>query len=69
VTEKLCVFCVHLSYNDDGYGEYAEPASLSCGKGRTLNGKNLWQSVYDIEDFRRMILTAKDCPDYEQAKL
>jgi hypothetical protein len=65
--EKLCVFCKHLKYSDGGWGDYAEAASLNCKKGRDLRPSG-YQSVYDVEDFREMILTAQNCPDYDEAR-
>lgn len=66
--EKLCMFCEHLEYRDGGVGEYAEPAELYCNKKRKLlceDGDSFCsQSVYGIDDFRRMIKTAENCPDY-----
>lgn len=66
--EKLCVFCKHLEYDAAGCGEYADPASLSCRKGHRLAGQGYGQYVYDVADFRAMILTAATCPDYTEAK-
>ena len=60
--EKLCLFCQHLEYEAAGNGEYAEPAELYCKKNHILNGEK--QTIYDLDDFRRMILTAESCNDY-----
>ena len=68
MSEKLCVFCVYLRYDPDTGGDYAEPAQLQCEKGHALRPNTSWQAVYDVEDFRKMILTAKDCSDYKEAK-
>lgn len=72
MTEKLCIFCRHLKFSGGGYGEYADPASLTCGKEHNIHtSKDDWnweKFVYDIEDFRRVIIHAKDCPDYDEAK-
>ena len=65
--EKLCVFCKHLQYNSQEYGEYAEPANLECSKGHSLCKGIELNFIYDVADFRRMILTAKNCNDYELA--
>lgn len=66
--EKLCVFCTHLEYAEGGVGEYAEPAELFCKKKHKLlcdeDDTFRSQSVYDIEDFRRMIKAAENCHDY-----
>jgi hypothetical protein len=61
------VFCKHLDFYGGGGGEYPEPAALECMKKHDLREKTGWsnyQSVYDMDDFRAMIVTAKNCPDY-----
>lgn len=67
--EKICMFCVHLEFEDGGYGDYADPASLDCSKGHygdmRTRGNN---HVYNVADFRRMIVRAATCQDYTQVK-
>jgi hypothetical protein len=67
MSEKLCMFCKHLTYEDGGGGEYAPPSSLNCAK---KHFKDSWGDktgehyVYDIEDFRAIIVQAENCKDY-----
>lgn len=78
MSEKLCVFCVHLYWDQGGmYGDYPDPSRLVCRKNHLLLPDEGWgdgkfgpreQTVYDVADFREMIVKAKDCPDYEQVK-
>jgi hypothetical protein len=69
MSEKLCVFCKHLEYESGTGGDYPDPAQLSCRKKHKLlpepGGFFYMQSIYDIDDFRKMILTAETCPDYD----
>ena len=69
IPEKLCMFCNHLEYTRESGGEYSEPPELNCAKGhyKDINWSN--RAVYGWDDFRRMIVRAKDCPDYDQAKV
>lgn len=74
MAEKLCVFCKHLEYNEDTGGDYADPANLTCRKKHLIHEKSMlsWQknvkNIYDIEDFRKVILHAKNCHDYTEVK-
>jgi hypothetical protein len=68
MSEKICMFCEHLKYDTGGGYEYADPSQLSCSKGhfdKMGGGKTF---VYDLSDFRRLIVRAADCPDYKQVK-
>lgn len=67
--EKLCVFCVHLDFHCGTGGDYPDPAELECRKGHQLReAENGFprQGIYDIEDFRAMIVKPATCPDYKQ---
>lgn len=70
--EKLCIFCVHGGFTDGGYGEYADPAAFECGKGllpKTEHGHGGSERfVFDIQDWRDIIVTAQTCPSYKQVK-
>lgn len=59
------MFCKHLEFEHGGYGEYADPSSLSCRKGHFGAYENY---VHDEDDFRRIIVRARDCKDYDEAK-
>lgn len=73
MSERLCVFCQHMAFDDGGYGEYADPAEMFCKKGRWAgerrhgNGVTLHSSD-DLSEFRKVIVIAKDCPDYTPPK-
>jgi hypothetical protein len=74
-SEKLCVFCEHMEFDDGGTGEYADPATMTCAKGRwsghkrtVWNGAVMLFSSDDLSSFREVILMAKDCPDYKPPK-
>lgn len=74
--EKLCVFCHHMEFDDGGYGEYADPASMTCKKGHWVgknrssytNGAIEMYSGDDLGKFREVILLAAKCPDYDGPK-
>ena len=64
--EKICCFCQHwrcthsAGYN---YSEYTwSPGSfdLSCAKGHYSEDDDM-----DTEAFRRLIVKAQDCPDFQ----
>jgi hypothetical protein len=65
VSERNCMFCKHLEYEPAGYGEYADPAGLSCRKGHFKAWDNF---VYNEGDFRKIVVRAVKCPDYDEAK-
>ena len=68
--EKLCVFCTHAEFNDSGcWGDYPDPAKLECHKGH-FEGRyhEVGLPVYDMEDFRKIIVQAESCPDYNEVK-
>lgn len=68
--EKNCMFCNHLEFHGGGYGDYPDPDHLSCAKGH-FKGSH-WggeHHVYDAADFRKIIIKAQTCPDYDQAKV
>ena len=74
MTERICMFCTHLSYEKASYGDYSDPAALECCMGHfpsgREDGKNVQsRAVYDVEDFRRLIIQAETCPDYDQVKV
>ena len=69
MSEKLCVFCEHWEFDggEQGYSEMTPGTNASMGcKKEHWDGKrmvDIWSEV----DFRKIILTAKDCKDYEIA--
>jgi hypothetical protein len=72
MSERICMFCKHLEYEDGGYGEYADPASLSCAKGHFASRKGdhfgNQRFVHDVADFRSIIIKAQDCKDYTEVR-
>ena len=67
--EKLCVFCKNLEFNAGGHGTYADPASFKCMKRHPIHDdRNSDAFVFDVEDFRKIIVHAENCPDYTEAK-
>jgi len=75
MSEKLCLFCVHMSIDTSGmYGDYPDPASIGCAKGR-LSKRDDWfrsngnsQAWFDEDDFRFIIRSAETCDQYKQVK-
>ena len=79
MSEKLCVFCEHMNFCDGGTGEYADPASMECAEGhwrgfnKAKHPNSIWGQMsevmlYSLDDFREVILMAKDCNDYKPPK-
>ena len=70
MAEKLCIFCKNFYFEDIGVGpDYSEHTGgdtyggLSCGK-RHFHEERPW----DTDDFRKILLTAVKCKDYDEAK-
>ena len=64
---KLCIWCEHFNF-DSGWGGTdvtpGDPAELECNKGHwNLNGMYL-----GVNEYRRCMLTAQKCPDYQLAE-
>ena len=77
MSEKLCVFCKHLDWDNGGGNEdYPDPASLTCNKGHKFTEPDAFMTIndgsttymFDLDDFRRVIVLAQSCPDYDQVK-
>ena len=72
MSEKLCIFCNHFRWSAEEMwgmgstltGPMMEGGDASCGKG---HGKG-WGYPQDEDDFRKIILTAAKCKDYDQVK-
>jgi hypothetical protein len=73
MSEKLCIFCIHFVWEKESMwgmggtmtGPMMEGGSATCAK------KHQWECggfPEDEKDFRRIILKAKTCPDYEQVQ-
>jgi hypothetical protein len=70
VSEKLCVYCVHMFIEDSRGcgGTYTGPwgeKGPSCKKGHF---DEYTSDVDDMNEYRTLILKAQTCPDYEQVK-
>ena len=73
MSEKLCVFCKHFQWSKEeiwGMGSTQTGPMFSggdalCDKG---HGRD-WVLPDDEEDWRRIIVTAINCKDYEQVKI
>ena len=61
--EKLCVFCKKLDFNESSGGDYPDPSTMRCSLGHWRDEVTL----YTLDDFRKKILIAKSCPDYDEA--
>ena len=68
-----------MNFCDGGTGEYADPASMECAKGHWAGFNKVkyadrsWMQsnevmLYSLDDFREVILMAKDCKDYKPPK-
>jgi hypothetical protein len=75
MSEKLCVFCKDWYFDggDTGYSEYTPGynASMGCYKDRWKKGTKSISimNIYSQEEFRKIILQAQTCPDYEQVNV
>ena len=65
--EKLCVFCVHLDYDNISSWE-SDCSGGTNGGYRCLKGHFYEIQPYDIDDVRTLYLRAEKCQDYEVAK-
>lgn len=67
MTERLCMFCVHYQWSEPHY--YSENTSddgiMTCSKNHY---EATWHDGRTLEDLRKAITFAKQCPDYEQVK-
>lgn len=66
MSEKLCMFCKHLEFDQtDQYESGGGISCMSCDKG------HFYQEVLSGHvdaDFRKLILRAETCPDYREVK-
>lgn len=66
-TEKLCVFCTNWKFDAGWSGTEitaGDAAEVDCKKGHF---KNVRLGMYANEnEFRKSVLQAVQCPDYEQ---
>lgn len=72
MSEKLCIFCKHFQWTKESCwgvgstmtGPMMEGGDTQCGKGHA----EIHEYPSDEADFRRIILFAQKCPDYDEAK-
>ena len=70
--EKLCMFCNHFSWSKEEMwgmgstmtGPMFEGGDAACAKGHGSD----WDMPNSENDFRKIILTAETCPDYDEAR-
>ena len=72
MNEKLCVFCKHLYFYGglQGYSEMTpgSTATMDCLKKHfSYDERNLF--IMGADEYRKTILKAETCKDYEQVKL
>jgi hypothetical protein len=73
MSEKLCIFCVYFNWRKEEMwgmgstmtGPMMEGGSAGCDKG---HANDSWLYPSDEDDFRKIIIQAAKCPDYEQVK-
>lgn len=65
MTEKICMFCPHFEY--DRIREYSCSTMTGGTEGGFSCSKNHYLEVqpWDNNEFRKLILKAETCPDYE----
>jgi len=71
--EKLCMFCVHFRWQKEEMwgmgstltGPMMEGGDALCDEGH-FKGKDIPHYPRDEEDFRKIIVVAQTCPDYQQ---
>ena len=66
MSERICMFCNHLSFDPGRWSEETnDDPVLACEKDHFDYGVEILRKM---EDFRRIIIRARDCPDYDEAK-
>ena len=72
MAEKLCIFCTKFRWRKEeqwGSGSTMTGAMMTGGDASCAAGHGAeWGRPYDEDDFRKIILTAASCPDYDQVK-
>ncbi len=59
MAEKLCVFCEYFQWRMSESGDYGCSERASCAKGHFR-----FEIPEDTDEWRKLLLTAKECPDY-----
>lgn len=69
MSEKLCVFCKHFDWERLNYTHYSDETGGDMSGGMSCNQRHfIDENPMDNDDFRRVILTAQNCPDYAPPK-
>jgi hypothetical protein len=63
--KKLCVFCPHFEY-DRIYEWHSDESGGTEGGFNCKKGHFLDVQPYNLEEFRKLILRAEQCPDYQE---
>ncbi len=70
MSEKLCIFCQHFTWSKESmWGMGSTMTGPMMGGGDTQCDKGheeIFHYPEDEEDFRKIILFARKCQDYEQ---
>lgn len=75
--EKLCIFCQHFRFNKPyrehttATGDFDMPGNLKCNRNHLDELELCMEDDQEFEEsfqYRRIILTAKKCPDYQQVQ-
>jgi hypothetical protein len=74
MTEKLCLFCNHFRWSKEEMwgmgstmtGPMFEGGSATCGKG---HADDTWLYPDDEKEYRKIVLHAQTCPDYDQVEV
>ena len=70
MSEKLCIFCNHFRFEYIGVGpDYSEYTGGDAYGGLSCEKKHFYEErPSDTEDFRKVLLNAVKCKDYDEAK-
>lgn len=71
---KLCLFCNHFNWSaremwgmgSTATGPMFDGGSANCGKGHS---DETWLYPDDEVEYRKIVIHAETCPDYDQVKV
>jgi hypothetical protein len=66
VSEKLCVFCKHFKYEAIADYSFSTMTGGTDGGSFCLKNHYAYQRPDDEDEFRRLLLRAEKCKDYER---
>lgn len=69
--EKLCIFCIHFRWSKEDMWSMGSTLTgpMMSGGDAACDKKHLHEYPGTEADWRRIILTATKCADYEQVKV